>query len=252
MNTKIKNWSDKKIWLVGASTGIGQALAHELLKKGSYVYLSGRNITELTSTHLKFPLKSQVLALVVLDIDQIQKAIDSIDEIDLVIYMAADYAPLSALNYDLKKADRIIDVNLKGASHIASLVLPKLLAQKHGHISFVASIAGFVGLPASSIYGATKAALINLGESFYLDLRPLGIDVSIVNPGFVKTRLTDKNEFDMPFIMTPEKAAECIVKGYEQGKFAITFPFFFSLFFRTMRILPHNLQLKLMQKMVKV
>ena len=172
--------------------------------------------------------------------------------------MAADYSPMTSDKLNAEIAGRIIDVNFKGAINLSAVVIPKLLERKKNHpneivhLSLVASVAGFIGLPQSSVYGATKAALINFGESLYFDLHRIGLDVSIVNPGFVKTRLTEKNDFPMPSIMTPEIAADEIIKGYERGVFANTFPFAFSLFFRFLRILPYSWHFKIMNLSVKV
>ncbi|NOT79362.1 MAG: SDR family NAD(P)-dependent oxidoreductase [Bacteriovoracaceae bacterium] len=250
MNKKITNWKNKKVWLVGASDGIGAALAKKFLSEGVDLYVSSRRKEKLLDV-VKGYSNATVLAFDVTDLSAAEEAIKQIPELDLVIFMAADYSPMKSDNLDAKRAGQIVDVNLKGAINISSVAIEKFLKQKRGHLSLVASVAGFVGLPESSVYGATKAALINFGESLAHDLKPLGLDISIVNPGFVKTRLTEKNEFDMPFIMTAEEAALEIFKGYGTGKFAITFPFIFSLFFRTIRVLPYCLHFKMMKALVK-
>jgi short-subunit dehydrogenase len=252
LNKKLKNWNGINVWLIGASNGIGRALCVELLKKGAYVFLSARSEEQLIELKMQYPDQSMVLPLDVLDIHQIQNQFSKIKKCDLVIYMAADYFPLSITNFNSEHAARIIDVNLKGATNISSVVLPNFIDKKSGHLSFVASIAGFIGLPHSSIYGATKAALINLSESFYQECKIFNVDVSVVNPGFVDTNLTKKNTFSMPFLMTPEQAAKHIIKGYEAGDFAITFPKIFSYFFRMIRILPYSIHLRLMKLLVKV
>lgn len=251
MNRKITNWKNKNIWLIGCSTGIGKALALRLLELGAQVTLSSRKGTLLAEIQTMYPAQTTVLPLDVLDIQQINEQFKKIQSLDLVIYLAADYSPLSVTNFDAEIVSRIIDVNLKGATNISSVVLPQLIAQKSGHLSFVASIAGYIGLPHSSVYGATKAALINMAESFYLECKEFNVDISIINPGFVKTNLTSKNTFEMPFIMTPEQAASEIVRGFEKGRFCIVFPKGFSLFFRTLRLLPYCLHLKLAKKLIK-
>ncbi len=250
MNKKITNWKNKTVWLVGASDGIGAALAKKFLSEGVDLYVSSRRKEKLMEVIGDFK-NATILPLDVTDLEAAQEAINQIPKLDLVIFMAADYSPMKSDQLDAKRAGQIVDVNLKGAINISAVSIDKFLKQKNGHLSLVASIAGLVGLPESSVYGATKAALINLGESLAHDLKPRGLDISIINPGFVKTRLTEKNQFEMPFIMTAEEAAEAIFKGYGTGKFSITFPFIFSLFFRTIRIMPYSLHFKMMKALVK-
>jgi len=256
VNRKISDWTQTKVWLVGASDGIGAALAKSLLNLGATVILSSRRREKLEELAKGFS-KAIIMPLDVLDSAALKLAADSIDGLNLVIYMAADYSPMTSDKLNAETAGRIVDVNIKGAINLSSIVIPKLLEAKKNHpdemthLSLVASVAGFIGLPQSSVYGATKAALINFGESLYFDLHPLGLDVSIVNPGFVKTRLTEKNNFPMPMIMTPEIAAQEIIKGYEKGVFANTFPFVFSLFFRFLRVLPYSCHFKIMNLIVK-
>lgn len=253
MNKKITNWNNQVVWMVGASDGIGASLSKLLLKEGATVFLSSRRKEKLEEVATGYS-KARVLPLDVLDLNSLTAAMETISsqtKVDLIIYMAADYAPIYSGKIDADTAGRIIDINFKGAVNLSSVAIPFLLKQKRGHFSLVASIAGLIGLPKSSVYGATKAALINFGESLYFDLKPMGLDISVVNPGFVKTRLTEKNDFEMPSIMTAEMAALEIKKGYESGKFAIIFPFAFSLFFRFLRILPYPLHFKLMKSLVK-
>lgn len=251
MNKKITDWNNKNVWLIGASTGIGRALALKLLSLNARVYISSRKENLLEEIRILHPKNATVLPLDVLNLDQITEQFSKISEIDLVIYLAADYSPLSVSHFDIKEVSKIIDVNLKGATNITSVVLPRLIKAKKGHLSFVASVAGYIGLPHSSIYGATKAAIINMAESFYLECKEFNVDISIINPGFVKTNLTSKNEFEMPFIMTPEKAADHILKGFAKGRFDIVFPLGFSLFFRFIRLLPYPIHLRLVKKLVK-
>lgn len=251
MNNKIKNWKNKNIWLIGASSGIGRSLSIKLLSEGANVYLSSRKENLLKEIQKEYPSNAFILPLDVLNLEQITEQFAKINNIDLVIYLAADYSPLSVTNFDIKEVTKIINVNFLGAANISSVVLPRMIAQKHGHISYVASLAGYIGLPHSSIYGATKAALINMAESFYIECKEFNVDISIINPGFVETNLTNKNNFKMPFIMTPEIAADCIVAGFAKGRFDIVFPKGFSYFFRFMRILPYPLHLKLVKMLVK-
>lgn len=251
MNKKIKSFENLNVWIIGASSGIGRALTIELIKLGANLYISSRKKELLDEIKCLNPNRVEVLPLDVLDVRSIDAAFKEIKQLDLVIYLAADYTPMPVSSINVEWASRIIDVNLKGAINVASAVLPRFIQERRGHISFIASIAGYIGLPQSSIYGATKAGLINFCESIYGELKDYNVDVSVVNPGFVKTNLTAKNSFDMPFIMTPEEAAKAMLKGFAQGRFDIVFPKVFSYFFRFLRLLPYPLHLKLAKILVK-
>lgn len=252
MNRKIKDFNNLNVWIIGASSGIGRALSIKLIERGANLYISSRKEHLLKEIEIISPSKVKCLPLDVLEPDQIQVAFNKIAKIDLIIFLAADYSPLSIETLDIKTTSHIIDVNLKGAINLSTIVLPRLLRERTGHLSIVASIAGYIGLPNSSVYGATKAALINFCESIYNEAKVYNVDISVVNPGFVKTNLTAKNDFEMPFIMTPEEAANHMIAGYENGDFAIVFPKAFSFFFRFLRILPYSLHLRLLKKLVKV
>lgn len=251
MNRKIKSFENLNVWLIGASSGIGRSLSFELLERGANIYISSRKKELLEEIKTADSKKVTVLPLDVLKINEIENASAQIPKIDLVIFLAADYSPMSVENFNAELANKIIDVNLKGAINLCSVVMPRMMKEKNGHMSFVASIAGYIGLPQSSIYGSTKAGLINFCETIYNELKPYNVDVSIVNPGFVKTNLTAKNEFEMPFIMTPKEAALEMIRGYGSGSFDIVFPKTFSYFFRFMRILPYSLHLRLVKLLVK-
>jgi short-subunit dehydrogenase len=139
-------------------------------------------------------------------------------------------------------------VNYLGALHLLGAVLPAMLARGAGHISLVGSVAGYRGLPQSLAYGPTKAALINLAETLYLDVHDKGIGVSIINPGFVRTPLTADNTFDMPALLTPEQAATAIVNGWQRGAFEIHFPKRFTLWLKALRVVPNRVFFYLMQR----
>ena len=127
-------------------------------------------------------------------------------------------------------------------------VLPMLRAQGHGHLSLVASVAGYRGLPNALAYGPSKAALQHLAETLYLDLRPEGIGVSVINPGFVATLLTAGNRFNMPALLTPEQAAQAIVHGWAKGRFDIHFPKRFTLWLKLLRHMPHSVYFAAVQR----
>jgi NAD(P)-dependent dehydrogenase (short-subunit alcohol dehydrogenase family) len=237
------DWSGKVVWLLGASTGIGRATAELLHAKGATVVVSARNQAALDTFAAAYP-GSMALALDVTDTAQVAAAAHTIlarhQRFDLVMYCVGHYKPHSALHFDLPDMRRHMDINYTGVLAMLDAVLPPLLAQGAGHVSIVSSVAAYRGLPKALAYGPTKAALVNLAEVLYLDLHPKGIDVSLINPGFVATPLTASNDFQMPALITPEVAADNIVRGWAKGQFEIHFPKRFTLWLKLLRILPNR------------
>lgn len=251
MNRKITNFKNLNIWIIGASSGIGREMSLQLAHLGANVFASSRSFDLLNSLAIESNNKILPLPLNVLNIDEIKEQYNKLPSLDLVIYLAADYSPIKIENFDANIANHIIDINLKGAINITSIVLPNFIKNKSGHLSYFASIAGYIGLPSSSVYGATKAAIINMAESIYLEAKEYNVDISIVNPGFVKTKLTDKNNFEMPFIMNVDQAAKYTIEGYQSGDFCIVYPKLFSYFFRILRIFPYFIHLYFAKKLIK-
>jgi short-subunit dehydrogenase len=147
---------------------------------------------------------------------------------------------MRAADYSLNEMLRHLDINYTGALRVLDAVLPELLIQQRGHISFISSVAGFRGLPQSMAYGPTKAALINLAEALYYDMSPHGVGVSLINPGFVETPLVANNDFPMPALITSEKAAAEILSGWRKGQFHIHFPKRFTRMLLLLRLLPYR------------
>ena len=254
LNPRIGNWAGRTVWLVGASTGIGRATASRLHALGARVVVSARSQAALDSFVAEHP-RSDALALDATDRTAMHDAAAYIvrvhGRIDLAMYCAGTYSAMRATAFDFEVAERHVQVNYVGALVMLDAVLPHLLAQArsgkkgaqeqfHGHISLVSSVAGYRGLPQSLAYGPTKAALINLAETMHLDLEPLGVGVSVINPGFVETPLTAQNEFRMPALITPEQAALAIVRGWEAGDFEIHFPKRFTLWLKVLRHLGYG------------
>ena len=241
LNPRLRDWAGRRVWLIGASSGIGRATASLLHGHGARVIVSARQASALADFVAAHP-GSQALVLDVSDRAALQAASDQLladGPLDLVCYLAGHYQPMRATDIDLDDALRHQQVNLTGVWYLLAAVVPALLAQGQGHVSLVSSVAGFRGLPRSLAYGPTKAALINLAESLFLDLRPQGLGVSVITPGFVATPLTAGNDFPMPALQTPEQAAAEIVRGWERGDFMIHFPRRFSRFMRLLRLLPY-------------
>ncbi len=251
LNPRIQRWSGQVVWLVGASTGIGRATAELLHGRGATVIVSARNAQAIEAFAQQHP-GSLALPLDATDREALGAAAKQITErfgrLDLVMYCAGYYKAMRATRFDLGEMLRHQEVNYVGALNMLDAVLPTLLAQKAGHLSLVASVAGYRGLPNSLAYGPTKAALINLAQTLYLDLQPQGLGVSVVNPGFVETPLTSQNEFTMPALLTPAEAAQEIVAGWEAGRFEIHFPKRFTLWLKLLSHLGDALYFKAVRR----
>ena len=242
LNPRMTDWSGKTVWMIGASTGIGRATASVLHARGARVVVSARK-REALDAFVAEHSGSVALVLDATDGAAIHAAAQSLlvqGPLDCVLYCAGHYQAMRADAIDLPDMLRHVEVNYLGALRVMDAVLPALIARGVGHFSLVGSVAGYRGLPNSLAYGPTKAALINLAETLYLDLHAKGIGVSIINPGFVQTPLTAGNEFDMPALLTPEQAAQAILKGWAQGQFEIHFPKRFTLWLKLLRLLPNR------------
>jgi len=247
MNPKIIDWQGKRVWLVGASAGIGAALAEALAERGARLALSARSAEKLAALNVD---NATLVPCDATDIDALTAARDTVlaafGNIDLVIYLAGDYRPMRAGSFDLAAAEKIVTVNFLGAMRLISLVLPNL--REGGGIAFVASVAGYRGMPKSLAYGPGKAALIHFAECLYFDLAPKNIGVWAINPSFVATQLTAKNDFDMPAIIQPAQAAEEIIEGLRSGHFEIHFPKRFTRVMKLFALLPHGLYFQLIRR----
>jgi len=254
LNAPIRQWPGMRVWIIGASDGIGAALVKKLVDKGARVALSARNVTALGEAAREAGISDALIyPLDVTDAPALEAAAQSIKAawggIDLVLHVAGGYVPMRASGFDLAKAMQITDVNLIGVYKMLAAVLPVLHAQGHGGVGIVGSIAGYSGLPKALVYGPSKAALINLCETLYIDMHKKGLGVYMISPGFVRTRLTAVNDFTMPALIDAPKAADYIMRGLERGDFDIHFPKRFSGFLKFLRILPYPLYFWLISKM---
>lgn len=249
-NPPLRDWHGKTVWLVGASSGIGQATAHALHEAGAKVVVSARNGAALEAFVAAHP-GAQALVLDASDAVAVKTAAQSLlaqGPLDLMMYCAGYYREQRATGFDLADMLRHQQVNYVGALYVLDAVLPAMLQRGSGHLSLVGSVAGYRGLPQSLAYGPTKAALINLAETLYLDLQASGVGVSLVNPGFVETPLTAGNQFSMPALLSPAQAAAAILAGWARGQFEIHFPKRFTLWMKTLRVLPYALYFPAIRK----
>lgn len=230
-------FSGKTFWLIGASEGLGRALAKRLDEEGARVVLSARNAERLEN--LCYELKNaQVVPVDVTDTEAVREAAASVGPLDGVIYNAGAYDPMPATEWDSDAALRMSDVNFTGALRVLGEIVPGFVKNRQGDITLVGSLAGYRGLPAAIGYGASKAALISLAETMRFDLKGTGVTVRLVNPGFIKTRLSEKNSFRMPMLMTPENAADRVLSAMRKRWFRTDFPAPFSWGIRCLDYLP--------------
>ena len=219
MNPPIRDWAAQRVWIIGASSGIGAALAVALLDRGASVAVSARR-TEALRAVVAGHGAARVLAFDFTDGTAFAAACDELFRnwggIDLVVFCAGAYAPMRAWQLDANDIDRMLDINLRAPMAAAAQLIPRLLEQGSGALAFVSSVAGFRGLPKAAAYGPTKAALINFAETLYLDLAPRGLSVYLINPGFVATPMTAANDFEMPALISPQQGASPDYDGHER------------------------------------
>ena len=215
----------KTVWIVGGSTGMGAEAAKQLVSSGVEVTVSARSEADLE----KLAAESDRITSLPLDITDSEagkKAIEGFERLpDLIILNAAVYEPMAAYNFDGDAAAWMMDVNYGGYAKMLGHLLPRYRHEKHGRLAIVASPSGYRGLPGGSGYGPTKAALINLAESIRPEMEHWGASISLVNPGFIRTRLTDKNKFKMPQLLEADDAAMRMLSGLAKGKWEVAFPY---------------------------
>ncbi len=234
----MRDWSGKRYWLIGASEGLGEALARVMSAAGVELVLSARSADKLEALAAELPGRASAVPVDVTDRENLERAASEIGEIDGMVFLAGVYWPMPAQEWQPEQVEAMADVNFTGAVRAVGAVLPEMVARDRGHIVLTGSLSGFRGLPGAIGYAASKSGVMALAESMHCDLRKTGVEVQLVNPGFVRTRLTDKNAFSMPFIMEPEAAAREIFEHMGSGGFARNFPTLFSLLFRGSLFLP--------------
>ena len=251
LNTPITDWQGRRVWIVGASSGIGAALAADLAARGALLALSARSAGRLREM-AQGMRDALVLPLDVTDAGAFTPAmmqiLDAWGGLDLVILNAGTYTPMRAWDLTTDSARRTVHTNLLGVMDGVAAVVPQMIRQRSGAIAIVGSVAGYRGLPKALAYGPSKAALINFAETLYLDLAPKGVSVFIINPGFVATPLTAQNDFEMPALISATDAARRIVRGFAGGGFEIHFPKRFTCVLKVLRWLPDRLYFSIVSR----
>lgn len=234
------------VWLIGASTGIGRSLALRLARDGATVVASARSADRLQELAAEAPAGRIVPWPVdVTDLAALRAAADGIEAahgvIAVAVLNAGTHRPVSAAEFTAAGLRALMELNVFGVANALEVLMPRMIGRRSGQIAVVASVAGYRGLPTAAYYGASKAALINMAESLKFDLDRAGVKLQLIDPGFVRTPLTDRNEFSMPFLMEPDAAAERIARGLKGSGFEIAFPRRFVAILKLLRILPYRL-----------
>jgi len=254
LNPPISDWTAQRVWVVGASTGIGAAVAKALLARGARVAVSARKREPLEAMAASAPAgRALALPLDVTQAETVAAAHRALVEkwhgVDVALIVAGNYTPMRAWELELETAKAMFDVNVNGVLNVLASIVPAFLERGSGHIGIVSSVAGYSGLPQALIYGPTKAALLNLAEALYVDLAPRGIGVHVISPGFVKTPLTDGNAFKMPALISAEEAAEQTLRGFERGEFETHYPKRFTRLLKLLRLMPYALYFPLIRRL---
>ena len=234
----MRDWKGKRYWLVGAGDGLGAALAHRMSRAGAHVIVSARSEDKLRDLVASLPGEGSFQTVDVSDESSVAAAAQAIGQIDGVVFLAGVYWPFGAGAWDAAQANAMADINFTGLVRVMGQIVPNFVKRNAGHVVITGSLSGFRGLPGSIGYTASKAGTMSLAECMYADLRRTQVDVQLVNPGFIKTQLTDKNNFNMPFIMSPDAAAEQMFSHMNTKRFKKSFPGLFSLLFRGGQFLP--------------
>jgi NADP-dependent 3-hydroxy acid dehydrogenase YdfG len=237
----MREWAGKRYWLVGASEGLGLALAQTMSRAGAALILSARSPDGLAAALKTLPGRATAVAIDVGDSASVRAGAAHVLEggpLDGVVFLAGVYWPTKAQDWNADQVEAMCDVNFTGCARVVGAVLPSMLERGRGHVVITGSLSGFRGLPGAIGYSASKAGTMALAESMYADLRGTGIDVQLANPGFIRTRLTQKNDFSMPFLMEPDEAARAMFAHMTAGGFKTSFPTVFSWLFRLSQFLP--------------
>jgi len=241
-------------WVTGAGSGIGRALARRLAQTGWTVAASARTASDLDTLAAEVPGKITAFQLDVTDaaacVETARQIEAALGPVDLAVFNAGSYFPTTAEDFSVENFRRTVNVNLMGEVNCMGGVVPSMRARRSGHIVLMGSLTGLVGLPTAASYGATKAALNSIAQAFKPDFERFGITISVINPGFVKTPLTDKNRFPMPFLISVDAAVDHILRGIARQRFDISFPWQMSFLVRLLAALPDRAKFAITRRML--
>ena len=242
-----KYYQNKNILILGASYGIGEELCKEFAKHQANLAIAARSQDKINELKKNLPGNHLAIKCDVSkksDLKNLSKILQGKwQKIDIIIFCVGTYQPMNIENFNLGKTQEIININLNSFFNFLDAFLPDFKNKNISHLAVISSVAGYFGMPNSLAYGSSKAALSNLCESLFYELKKYQTKVQLINPGFVKTRLTNQNNFKMPGIISPNKAAKIILTKLPKNIFEIKFPFFFTQLMRFLSILPYKIRL---------
>ncbi len=245
----------KTAWITGASSGIGRQLALDLAQEGWNVIASARNEAALNLLATENPDRIHAFPLDVTIRADVGRAVDAIEQIygpiSLAIFAAGTYKRNTGFEFDASVFEDMVRLNIMGTVYCLEAILLKMRERHAGHIAVTSSVSGYTGLPGASAYGATKAALINMCEALYPELEVQNIKLTLINPGFVDTPLSRKNDFPMPFLISAKQASQIIIKGLKKGRYEIIFPWKMALAIKLLHAMPAWLRFMLTRRMVQ-
>lgn len=245
----------KIAWVTGASSGIGRAVALRLADAGWRVAASARSAEKLDELTALRPGRIEAFPIDVTDREAVKLVARSIEQsmgaIDLALFSAGSYTRDSAGDFDAGVLAELVNLNVVGTGNCLEAVIAPMMARRRGHIAVIASVAGFIGLPGGGFYGATKAGLINLCEALFPELERAGVRLQLINPGFVDTPLTEKNDFPMPFLISQDEAAKAIVSGLASSRFEIIFPWQMAIATKLLRAMPYAISLAVTRRLLR-
>lgn len=240
------------VWITGASSGIGLALAERMMRDGWVVAGSARSADALSELARKHDGRFYAYPLDVTDEAAAKEVVSRIREerggLDMAVLAAGTHKPFEIEAFATETFRNLLGINLMGVVNCLAAVAPGFIVEKRGHIAVVSSVAGYGGLPTAAAYGATKAALNNMTASLKFDFDRHNVKLQLVCPGFVRTPLTDRNPFPMPFLMEPEDAADAFYRGLQSDRFEITFPKRFAIILKLLNALPYGLYFRLVAR----
>ena len=255
LNPKLPDWSQSKVWVIGASSGIGAAVAEHLLAAGAQVAISARRaepLQEMAARHKQ----ARPLPLDLTDTQAFTATWNNLRRswggVDLVLFVAGGYTPTRAWTLEAEAINRTLDINLGGIMRGCGVIVPDLIEDGCGAIGLVSSVSAHGGMPNCITYGPTKAALSNFAEALYIDLHEKNLGVYLISPGFVRTEAAQEaNEFYMPALMEPADAAKAMLTGMRRGEFDIHFPKRFTNFLKALKSLPYPVYFRTMLQLAK-
>ncbi|WP_246753015.1 SDR family NAD(P)-dependent oxidoreductase [Sinorhizobium sp. BG8] len=254
-HSSAKSDRNRIAWITGASSGIGRALAIRLARDGWTIAASARTGSALEMLVAEMPGNIRAFPLDVGDRGAVHATLSAIEgelgEVTLAVFAAGTYKRETAMTFEAQVIREMVELNIMGTVNCLEAIVRRMTSRRCGHIAVMASVSGYTGLPGAAGYGATKAALINMCQALYPQLKARGVRLSVINPGFVDTPLTRKNDFPMPFLISATQAADHIARRLRGGRFEIVFPWRMKVAMKLLRALPDRVRFAITARMMR-